>query len=240
MQRAPRLRLSNIGLWTFLTLIGYWAPWLTHPVATLQLNGFELSEWVTYLPGARDGSLTVGRVAFLAPLACLALLLGMAATRERSPKFAQHPAGAPTPARRQESPDSVFQNWLLPRLPASLVGWSLLALALLCCAALFPAYPYLLTAYKEPEFQFQFFLACVLPFGLLLTRYLPAEFNALIQIPLALLGAGYGAWAFLTVRPLFSELLNAPWAIGPGWFAMVAGFVGLAVMGVRRVFEPRE
>jgi hypothetical protein len=219
MPPERRLRIFDIGLWAVLALVGYWSPWLTHPVAPLQLNGFELSEWVTYLPGARDGSLTVGRVAFLAPLACLALLLGIAATPAVSPH-----------------PNSFF--W--PRLPATPLGWILLALALLCCAALFPAYPYILTAYKDPEFRFQFFLACALPFGLLLTLYLPAELNALIQIPLALLGAGYGAWTFLTVRPIFSELLNASWTIGLGWFVMLAGFVGLAWAGVRRVFSPRQ
>src|SRR5437764_9978299 len=89
-----QLRTSDFGLRTFsglrtliplgLALIGYWTPWLTHPAAALRLNGYELSEWVTFLPGVRDGSLPFNRLAFLIPLACLALLLGIAASHFRS------------------------------------------------------------------------------------------------------------------------------------------------------------
>lgn len=211
MKRAARLNRLALGL----ALLGYWAPWLAHPAATLQINGFELSEWITFLPEARDGSLRVTRLDFLIPLACLALLLGLASR-----------AGAPHPG-----------GWLWPRLPASPLGWGLLTLALLCCAALFPPYPYILTAYREPEFQLQFFLACVLPGALLLTLYLPAELNPLAQIPLALLGGVYGAWTFLTVRPIFIALLNAPWATGLGWFTMLFGFAWLALLAGGSLFS---
>src|SRR5260221_287867 len=76
LMRRRIVQLAALGL----ALIGYWLPWLTHPVAALRLNGYELSEWVTYLPGVRDGSLPLSRLLFLLPLSCLALLLGLAAT----------------------------------------------------------------------------------------------------------------------------------------------------------------
>ena len=76
-RRRRILQLAALGL----ALVGYWLPWLTQPAAALRLNGYELSEWVTYLPGVRDGSLPLSRVLFLLPLACLALLLALAAAR---------------------------------------------------------------------------------------------------------------------------------------------------------------
>src|SRR5258706_12494313 len=76
MLRRRAVQLAALGL----ALVGYWLPWLTHPAAALRLNGYELSEWVTFLPGVRDGSLPLSRLLFLLPLGCLALLLGLAAT----------------------------------------------------------------------------------------------------------------------------------------------------------------
>lgn len=67
-----------------LALVGYWAPWLPATAAALQLNGFELAEWVTFLPEVRDGSASIGRLTFLAPLACLAVAWAWAAPTSRS------------------------------------------------------------------------------------------------------------------------------------------------------------
>ena len=214
--RHRRLMLVTLAL----ALLGYWSPWLTHPAASLRLNGYELSEWVTFLPGVHNGSLALSRLSFLVPLACLSLILSITASLTASPR--------PRPA-------SLF--W--PRWPSALLGWILLFLALLCSAALFPAYPYILTAYKDPEFQFQFFIACAIPFGILLTFYLPTELKDLLQIPLALLGGAYGLWSLLAVRPAATELLDAPWAVGLGWVAMLAGFAGLIIASLARTFGPR-
>src|SRR6188474_2876552 len=84
LRRSSFVLRPFFGLQTLsilLALVGYWAPWLTHPAAALRLNGYELSEWVTFLPGVRDGSLPLSRLLFLLPLACLALLLALAASR---------------------------------------------------------------------------------------------------------------------------------------------------------------
>src|SRR5687767_6493572 len=114
----PRLRTFSI----LLALVGYWAPWLTHPAAALRLNGYELSEWITFLPGVRDGTLPFNRLAFLIPLACLGLLSGITAAHFRS----------------MTAPSS----WLRPKWPRSLIGWALLVLAALGCYGVFPPYPY--------------------------------------------------------------------------------------------------
>src|SRR5207245_1175929 len=90
------IQLAALGL----ALVGYWLPWLTHPAAALRLNGYELSEWVTYLPGVRAGSLPLSRLEFLLPLGCVALLLGLAATWPvalSAPLLSAFP-GAPAPS----------------------------------------------------------------------------------------------------------------------------------------------
>ncbi len=216
---GPRTSLGLRTLSVLLALIGYWTPWLTHRAAALRLNGYELSEWVTFLPGVRDGSLPFNRLAFLIPLACLALLLGIAASRFRPT--------APSPS-----------SWLRAKWPRSVIGWVLLGLAVLCCYTVFPPYPYIFRAYADPEFQLQFFVALATLFGLILTLYLPVGLNTVLQILLAGLGGAYGWWTLLAVRPVASALLNAPWAIGLGWFVMLAGFVGLIISGVSYFFSP--
>lgn len=64
-----------------LAVVGYWAPWLPQKSAALRLSGFELAEWVTLLPEVMFDESPVGRLTFLAPLACLAVLGPLAAPR---------------------------------------------------------------------------------------------------------------------------------------------------------------
>src|SRR5258708_34443636 len=122
MLRRRAVQLAALGL----ALFGYWLPWLTHPAAALRLNGYELSEWVTFLPGVRDGSLPLGRLVFLLPLGCLALLLGLAATWQVSP-----PPRLLTPASINPAPTGPRSglNALLPSIRRA-GGWSRLLLGL--------------------------------------------------------------------------------------------------------------
>lgn len=52
-----------------LTWLGYVMPWVTHQSAALQINGFDLAEWMTFLPEVRSGSLAANRITQLVPLA---------------------------------------------------------------------------------------------------------------------------------------------------------------------------
>lgn len=218
-----------------LTLVGYWLPWLAHPTAALQLNGYELSEWVTFLPGVRDGTLPLSRLLFLLPLGCLALLLGLAATWQ-----AQRPApllavASPQPAK-PASRSSL--TGVLPAVQGSL-GWGLLLLGLLCAFVVFPPYPYLFTAIADQEYRTQFFAASLGVVILLLGLYLPGDIKATLQIILAALGGGVGLWSLLVLRPVATALLGAPWAVGLGAPLMLLGFALLALGGLRELFGPR-
>ena len=218
-----------------LALVGYWLPWLTQPAAALRLNGYELSEWITFLPGVRAGALPLNRLVFLLPLACLAILLALAASWQ-----AARPLGlltAPSPETARLGPRTGLHG-LVPGIHG-LSGWGLLLLGLFCAFLVFPPYPYLLTAYADPEYRGQLFAASLSVVILLLTLYLPADLKAGLQIVLAGLGGGLGLWGLLTVRPAASELLARPWAIGLGWPIMLAGFALLLLGGLRELFGPR-
>jgi hypothetical protein len=204
-----------------LALAGFWTPWLTHPAAALRLNGYELSEWVTYLPGVRDGSLPLGRLSPLLPATALILLYGIAAARFR--------AQATTRPRLR----------LLAFLPNSALSWGLLVVALLCFATVFPPYEAFVRADYWPEYQPQFFVAGFALLGLIVILALPDEVNDLLQIVVALLGGGYAAWLVWTVWAVTLQQFHAGWRTGIGWGAMLAGFAGLALAGWARLFGPR-
>ena len=219
-------------------LVGYWSPWLTHPAAALRLNGYELSEWITFLPGVRSGDLPLSRLLFLLPLACLALLLVLVATRLTSPMTLPplgEAARQPTRAARPRA------GWAaaLPAL-AGPWAWALLLAAGVCAFTLFPPYPYLLTALRDPEFQGQFFVASLTLVGLIIVGYLPTPLKDALQAGLGLAGALLGLLAMLTLRPAASVLLNTPWPIGFGWLLMLAGFSLLSLGGLTQLFGARE
>ena len=220
-------------------LVGYWSPWLTHPAAALRLNGYELSEWITFLPDVRTGNLALSRLLFLLPLACLALLLALVATRTPL-RVAAPPLGeAPRPSPVARSSPRSGLAAALPTL-AGPWAWVLLAAAALCAFVILPPYPYLLTALSDPEFRGQFFVACGTALGLIVVAYLPTELKDLLQLLLGLAGAALGLDALLTLRPVASALLNAAWPIGLGWFLMVAGFAALAVAALAQLVGPKE
>src|SRR6185369_540532 len=151
VRRRRLIQLAALAL----ALVGYWLPWLTHPVAALRLNGYELSEWVTFLPGVRDGSLPLTRLVFLLPLGCLALLLAIAASWQPPHPIqvlatSSEPPRPPAPRSGLAAMLPVIRSW---------GGWGLLLLSLVCAFTVFPPYPYLLTAYADPEYRAQLFIA---------------------------------------------------------------------------------
>lgn len=229
--RRRSVQLAAIAL----SLVGYWLPWLTQPAAALRLNGYELSEWVTFLPGVRDGSLPLSRLLFLLPLGCLALLLGLAASWQVS-----RPATLLTaPALSTTRPAATSGLGALVPSVQGFSGWGLLLLGLICAFIVFPPYPYILTAITDPEYRTQFFAASLGVVVLLLAQYLPTDVKAAMQIILAALGGGLGLWGVFALRPVASALLGSPWAVGLGVPLMLLGFALLVLGGLRELFGPR-
>ncbi len=217
-----------------LALVGYWLPWLTHPAAALRLNGYELSEWITFLPGVRDGSSPLNRLVFLLPLAGLALLCALAAAQPTATLSLPPLGAAPPPTPPARTGLAAF----LPTL-AGPSGWLFLLLGLGCAFVVFPPYSYLLTAYADQEYQLQLLVAAVTLIAVFVVTFLPGDLGAALQTALAAGALAVAAWALLTVRPEARELLAAPWNIGLGWWVMLAGFGWLALLGLARLFGPR-
>jgi hypothetical protein len=223
MPASPRRWAFNLGLGAvLLALVGYWTPWLTHPAAALRLSGYDLAEWTTHLPGVLDGSLPLSRLSFLIPLACLALLLALAG------------------ARLHHADDALRRGWRR-YMPASPAALGFLALALACALLVLPPYEAFRNAEYWPEYQTQFALACATLLGLAACQVVPDWLDAGLQVVFALLGSGCGAWALLTLKPAADDVLNAPWAVGLGWMAMLLGLAAVAVTaGIEVAFALRR
>ncbi len=201
--------------------LGYWGPWLEHPAGALRLNAYDLSEWVTFLPEVAAGQLPLSRLAFLIPSACLAVLFGLAVNAGQRGR------------RRSE-------HWLRAHLPDTPLGWVLLALAVLSALTVFPYYPYILTAYADPEFRVQFFVAGLALAGAALAVFVPDDANALVRIGLALVGAGCAIGNLVVLWPAAAAVGGPIWALGWGWAALLLGFLAIIVHGWRTIFQPRR
>jgi hypothetical protein len=249
MASDARLSLTQVRLRTArwetlillgLALVGYWGPWLIHPSAALTLNGYELSEWATFLPQVRDGSLPLAavslpwpgggalsiyfaRLVFFIPLACVAGLLSLGASRFRG------------------RPSAYLKAWWSDLLPHSWLSWLLLGLAGVCCFLVFPPYPAYVFPDYWPEYQPQFLSACLTAILILAVFFLPGEVKDVVQIVLALIGGGFGLWSFLVLHPVAIALLGPGWVRwGWGWVAMLAGLAGLAWLGLTHLFGQKD
>src|ERR1700741_4715779 len=64
-----------------LALIGYFGPWVAHPVAGLVITGLDLGEYVKFLPEVREGTIAIWRPGFYAPLVAVSAAALLAAYR---------------------------------------------------------------------------------------------------------------------------------------------------------------
>ena len=80
--------LSLAGL--AMAIVGYWGPWVDHSTAALVIPGFDLAEFVKFLPKVRDGTVPVTRELFYlpAPAAGLCLTLIVGRWHQRLPTWA--------------------------------------------------------------------------------------------------------------------------------------------------------
>lgn len=73
------LILLGVGL----TLIGYFSPWVPHRAAGLAQTGFEIGEWIKFVPEVRTGASPLRRSNFYWPPVVAAIGLAMLAAGNR-------------------------------------------------------------------------------------------------------------------------------------------------------------
>lgn len=186
------------------TLIGYWAPWVGHPAAGLVQNGFDLSEFVKFLPQVKSGNEPVFRWLFFLPLSTVALSLSMWATTES-----------------QFHLSSQRGHWL--RLPPVGLGFVLLII-------LIPPYPYTLDRLLGNEFRSRTILALVswAAFALTLAgagRWLTRQWVAVLLTLLTFVGTIGPIVQFLSLHDALSAVYGRPIAMGWGVWLMLAGML---------------
>jgi hypothetical protein len=183
-------------------LIGYWAPWVGHPVAGLVQNGFDLSEFVKFLPQVKNGSESLLRWLLFLPLPTTALSLSLWAATE---------------SRRCLSGRNA--RWLR----AVLAGVSLLLLVILI-----PPYPYTLGRLWGEEFRARTMMAlaswATFPLTLFSSgRWLTRRQTCVLVALLTLAGTAGSIIQFLSLRDALSVVYGRPVSIGWGVWVMVAG-----------------
>jgi hypothetical protein len=202
---------------------GYWAPWIAHRAAALNFNGYELSEWITFLDAVRDGSLRLGRLDFLLPLACICAASALAI---------QATPGMPGWGRWALTAATLLGAFaILPEYPFILTAHAdpelrpALVLALVVLAGVLAAGPF---------------------FSLVGRRLAGAYWEAVI----AALGLGAAALcgrALAVAWPALEGLFNAPPRLNWGPFSLAAGAAlltagaapGLLDLYLKRRNEPR-
>jgi hypothetical protein len=83
-----RFQFAPVARWllpiaALVSWIGYFGPWVHHPVAGLVITGLDLGEYVKFLPAVRYGHITIWREGFYLPLLNGSLLFIFIAYRPR-------------------------------------------------------------------------------------------------------------------------------------------------------------
>jgi hypothetical protein len=189
-----------------LAWLGYFSPWVWPAPGALRLSAHDLVEWMTFVQTVRDGTYRVTRLDLLWPLAGIALLSALS-----------------VPVFQRPDPPSA-------RRPLAVV-W--LALALLAAFLILPAYPFVLTAYRDPELAPQFWLgtvcavAAAAAWAVALRRPAWAAWPAPFISALALAASIRAVWID---RPPIADMLTLPVPIGYGWVLTAAGLGTLTLL----------
>ncbi len=71
-------------LGVLLSLSGFFSPWFPHPSAGLALTGFEVGEWIKFVPEVRAGATHLRRTNFYWPPVVAAVACALLAVRQRA------------------------------------------------------------------------------------------------------------------------------------------------------------
>jgi hypothetical protein len=198
-----------------LAAVGYYGPWISHPAAALTLSGVDLGEFVKFLPGVLDGSLSVARHSFYLPplsvVVSVALLIG--AQRLRYPwPMRLLVLGLAVPVSLQLLPPA----WS----PSSLTSaeFRLQTIALGIC--------WLLLA------------------GFWLLGRLPPWLTGSVSAVLSVATIGLSAWQLWVVKPEIDAVYGGPPPVGWGFYLCMIGLAvltaGCAILLLRTRMHGRE
>jgi hypothetical protein len=185
-----------------LASVGYFGPWIAHATAGLTLSGVDMGEFVKFLPGVLDGTLTVARQLFYLPpftvAVSIALLVG-------SPRLAY--------------------PWLIRVLALPLAF--LVSLQLLP-----PAWSPASVLMAEFRLQtIALGISWFLLAGFWLWGRLPSWLTGSLSTGLAIAATGLSAWQFLVVKGAIDKVYGVAPPIGWGFPLCLLGLATLASGG---------
>ena len=214
-QASCVLRESRTFRWLLwvglvLVLVGYFGPWVPHRAAALTVSGFELAEFAKFFPQVQGGAVSLTRAFFYLPLVTASVLVAFLAGRS---------------AVR-------LARWAVPLcvvvlLFAALVPYSVVESVRQGISARTPVV-------FDPQYARQLVLVLVGSVVALLAplaRRLARRVWGILVVLLALAGAVLPLQQFAVLRPLIVGLYDAPFGLGWGLVACVAGFAVLLFSG---------
>jgi hypothetical protein len=211
----PDFLLILAGL--ILVLVGYWGPWVDHFAAALVIPGFDLAEYVKFLPEVRARTVPVIRELFYlpAPAAGLCLALAVGRLRRRLPKWATAllTVLAMTLALIVAPPPDFIVRF--PQEAALRAEWG--RQTLLAAVAL---------------------LAVVV--ALVWASRLPRWVRPILVTLIAGTGTAVPLWQFFAVRPAIDRAYNKPVTLGWGLWLMPLGFTLVIAAACWQAFSPSE
>ena len=191
--------VAFIGL--AIAIVGYWAPWVDHFTAALVIPGFDLAEYVKFLPEVRAGTVPVIRELFYLPAPVAGLCLGLIVGRRRRG---------------------------LPAWCAILLAIIAACLALVVAPPpdfiiRFPQDGGLRAEWgRQAALSAAGFLAVAA--ALIWARHLRRWIAVLLNSLSAIIGTAIPLWQFFALRPAIDRVYHKPVVLGWGLWLMPAGF----------------
>ena len=197
-------RIGLIG--TGLALAGVWGAWVPHRSAALVLSGWDLAEFVRFVPGT-----STTPVMFYLPAWCAGIALVLITGQSTG----------------QSSSRSIVKS-------TARLGSMVIALGLML--AILPPYPHLMNGYQSAEFRGRFFLGVIGTLVILPSCFgqrWPVRLVGGALVTLAMVGVIPALWQFLKVRGAIEAVYGASlgWGWGPG--LLLAGWGLVCATGWR-------
>jgi hypothetical protein len=109
-------------------------------------------------------------------------------------------------------------------------------MALVIASLGFPPYPQVLTAFRAPDYQVQFFISLLVMVGVVALVLMPAKRMPAVTPVIVLLACGVLSLApvvgFLAMKPAIESLYGGPVGLGLGWWLTLAAALAALVMAM--------